>query len=86
MNETINERVSVLMSYDREKNTVMPRNMRWQGRDYVFTKLSYHHRIRSGRTLLHIFHVTDGASDFRLRFDTETLHFTLEEICDGNTA
>lgn len=86
MNETINERVSVLMSYDREKNTVMPRKMRWQGRDYVFTKLSYHHRIRAGRTLLHIFHVTDGASDFRLRFDTDTLHFTLEEICDGNTA
>lgn len=86
MNEIINERVSIIVSYDREKAVVMPRKMRWQGRDYVFTRLSYHHKIRMGRTLLHIFHVTDGATDFRLRLDTDTLHWTLEEVCDGTTA
>lgn len=86
MNEIINERVSVLFSYDRVKGVVMPRKMRWQGRDYIFVKQSYHHMVRVGRTLLHIFHVTDGATDFRLRLNTETLHFTLEEVSDGTAA
>lgn len=83
MNETINEKVSVIVSYDREKGIVMPKKMRWQGRDYLFVKMTYHHRLRTGRVLLHIFHVTDGATDFRLKLDTETLQFTLEEVCDG---
>lgn len=83
MNEIINEKISVITSFNKESRSVMPKKIRWQGRDYLIQSVSYHHIVREGKKLLHIFHVTDGASDFRLRLDTETLHWTLEEIYDG---
>lgn len=83
MNEIINEKVSVICSYNRETGLVMPRKIHWQGRDYLIKKLTYCHKIRQGRTLLHVFHVTDGMMDFCLRLDTNNLHWTLEEVCDG---
>lgn len=84
MNELINEKISVITSYNRETGVVMPKKIRWQGRDYLINKLTYYHRARMGRVLLHIFHVTDGSLDFRLQFNGENLAWTLEEICDGN--
>lgn len=85
MHELINEKISVITKYDRIKGTVTPVKLRWQGRDYVITKLAYYHRRREGRNILHIFHVTDGITDFKLRLDSETLHWTLEEITDGTS-
>ena len=78
MNEVINEKVSVMLLYDRMKGCLMPQKMRWQGKEYRFIKQSYYHRIREGKTTLHIFHVTDGMMDFRLQCNSETLHWTLE--------
>ncbi|MCL4374852.1 hypothetical protein M1523_03240 [Patescibacteria group bacterium] len=83
MQETINETVSVIASYQRETGRVMPRKIRWRDRDYLIKQLTYYHRIRAGRTLSHVFHVTDGQTDFRLRLNSDTLGWTLEEICDG---
>ncbi len=83
MNEPINEKVSVITSYDRIKGTVVPKKLRWQGREYIMTKLSYYYRRREGRNISHIFHVTDGAMDFKLRLDSENLHWTLVEVTDG---
>lgn len=83
MHELINEKVSVITVYSRETGQVIPRKIRWQGRDYLIKQLTYYHRIRQGRLLLHIFHVTDGIIDFRLSFNSETLHWKLEEVSDG---
>ncbi len=85
MNEVIDEKISVISSYNRESGTVMPRKIRWQGRDYIIKSVSYHHKIREGKKLLHIFHVTSGTLDFRLEHDTDSLHWTLKEVCDGTT-
>jgi hypothetical protein len=85
MNEIINEKVSVITSFNREKGFVMPRKIRWQGRDYIIKNVSYHHKIKEGRKLIHIFHVTDGVLDFRLKLDTENLFWILEEVCDGTS-
>lgn len=85
MNEVINEKVSVEFIYNRTTNEIMPRRMRWQGRLYTMKKLAYYHKVRQGRIIWHIFHVTDGTMDFRLRFDSDTLHWTLDEITDGTT-
>ncbi|NMB83907.1 hypothetical protein GYA28_01310 [Candidatus Roizmanbacteria bacterium] len=86
MNGTIDEKVSVITSFDKNDGSVTPQKINWQGRDYVIKTVSYHHRVREGKKLLHIFHVTDGGLDFRLRFDTENLHWTLEEIYDESSA
>ena len=83
MGEVINEKVSVISSYNRDTSSVMPKKIRWHGRDYLVKSVSYHHTERDGKKLLHIFHVTDGSLDFKLRLDTENLHWTLEEIYDG---
>ena len=85
MNEIINEKVSVITSFNREKCFVMPCKIRWQGRDYIIKAVSYHHKIKEGKKLIHIFHVTDGVLDFRLRLDTENLFWILEEVCDGTS-
>lgn len=84
MNEVINEKVSVIVSYNRDSGKVTPRRMRWQGKDYNFTKLAYSHQRKKGRLVLHVFDVTDGAIDFRLVCNSNNLHWVLEEVADGN--
>lgn len=61
----------------------MPQKMRWQGRVYSFNSLSYYHKRKVGRVMLHIFDVTDGSTDFRLICNPENLHWSLEEISNG---
>lgn len=83
MLETINEKVSVVAIYNRYKGEVTPWRIRWGNRTYTITKIGFHHTIHEGQHLYHIFSVTDGAMAFRLKCDTETLHWTLEEVSDG---
>jgi len=85
MNQQIFEKVSVITSYNHEKNQAIPYKIRWRLREYFIKKLSYHHKMRQGRDLFHIFHVTDGNLDFKLHFNTEDLTWILEEVSDGNT-
>lgn len=86
MNATVNEPVSVISAYSQEKERFIPYKMRWRLRDYFIKRLAYHHKIREGRTLYHIFHVTDGNLDFKMSFDTETLSWILEEVSDGSAS
>ncbi len=83
MQEIIKEKVSVITIYDRMKGTVMPKKIRWQGKDYMIEKLGYYHKFREGRKIMHIFSVASKEMFFRLSLDSENLHWTLEEISDG---
>jgi hypothetical protein len=83
MNETLNEKVSVITIYDREKGTITPWRIKWNGKSYQTKKIGYYHKIRVGRGTKHIFSVTDGNMFFRLSLDSETLIWTLEQISDG---
>ena len=85
MQEIINEKISVITIFRHRstQNEVLPWKIKWQGRIYHIQKIGFHHLIREGRKLFHIFSVTDGNLDFRLRFDTENLHWILEEVFDG---
>lgn len=62
----------------------MPYKLRWNGRDYFIKKLGYHHKIKEGKTLIHIFSVSADSLAFRLRFNSDTLSWILEEVLDGN--
>ncbi len=84
MNEQINEKISVISKYDRMKGVNVPILLRWQGKIRNITQVGFHHTKREGRKLLHIFTVTDGNLAYYLKFDTETLHWTLMEISDEN--
>lgn len=84
MQEKLFEKISVIFSYNAEKNAAVPYKIRWRLRDYFIKSLAYHHKVYEGRELFHIFHVTDGNLDFKIRFNTEDLNWILEEVSDGN--
>ena len=83
MIEKVSEKVSIISSYNHEKDNFVLYKMRWRGRDYFIKRIAYH-KVREGRTLIHIFHVTDDKLDFRISFDTENLKWILEEVSDGS--
>ncbi len=83
MRQVIREDVSVHLVYDRKTQTVTPKHLRWQGQLHTISKVGLHHTYRRGRTLMHVFSVTDGTTFFRLELDTDNLHWTLMEVSDG---
>jgi len=84
MNLQINESVDVITIYKRTGAKTAPYKIRWKNRSYLITKVGYHHKVRSGRSIYHIFHVCSDSLAFRLRHETETLEWILEEVSDGN--
>jgi len=84
MPETIDESVSVDLLSNHLKGRAYPWVIHWRGSRYHITKVGFHHTIRDGRTLFHIFSVTDGTTFFNLRFNTETLGWKLLEVDNGS--
>lgn len=84
MIEKIHERVSVITSYNRDKGETTIHKIRWNGRDYLITKMGYHHKIREGRNMHHIFHVNNDSLAFKLQLDTENLIWWVLEVSDGS--
>ena len=84
MNQKINEKIDVITIYKKLGGQVSPYKIRWNSRDYLITKVGYHHKVREGRTVFHIFHVCAGTLNFRLKHDPDTLYWILEEVSDGN--
>jgi len=85
MIQKISAPISVQLIYDHRLRTVVPRQIFWDGQVIRIAKLGLHHTVREGRTLFHIFSVSSNNLFFRLKLDTETLFWTLEEIADGLT-
>jgi hypothetical protein len=85
MQEKIDEPISVVMYYNQRKSLVAPYGFCWQGRNYRVKQVGYHHKLRQGNKLNHIYSVTDGQLAFRLKLDTDNLAWTLEEVSDGNS-
>lgn len=84
MIETIKEKIEVIIRF---RLTPRPETeiykIRWRGREYLITKLAYHHKVWEGRTRMHLFAVSTENLDFRISYDTENLFWVLEEVTDG---
>lgn len=85
MIQKISAPVSVQMVFDHRLRTVSPRQIFWDGRAIRIAKVGLHHTLREGRTLFHVFSVASNDLFFRLKLDTSTLFWTLEEIADGDS-
>ena len=72
----VDERVSVNLLNSQ------PTGFVWRNRRYAVTQVGLHHTLRQGRTLMHVFSVTDGSTCFTLQFDTESLKWKLCSIQD----
>lgn len=70
----IDEKVTVGMVNNTPKYVI------WHGRSHTVIKIGFHHVYRKGKTLYHIFSVIADTIFMRLKFDTEVLNWTLEEI------
>lgn len=76
MTEYINEKIDVGMS-------TSPKWVKWKNKVYKIEKVGLHHTFREGRVLYHIFSVATKTLFMKLKLDTETLNWKLEEISDG---
>jgi hypothetical protein len=85
MREKINDAVSVVMYYSAKARYATPHLVSWQNKDYLVDKIGYHHTIKDGQTLHHIYELTvkDTSLWMRLNLDTSNLHWTLEAVADG---
>lgn len=85
MREKINKEVSVVMYYSARKRLARPHLISWQNKDYPVGEIGYHHTVRNGETLHHIFELTDKDHSLwmRLNLDTSNLRWTLEAVHDG---
>jgi len=83
MREILHEEISVNLVFDRATKRAVPKHLKWQGRLHTVTQVGLHHTYHRGRTLIHVFSVTDGTTFFRLELDTENLHWLLTEVSDG---
>lgn len=84
MNIQVHEAIDVITIYKRFGAKATPYKIRWKNRSYLITKIGYHHKVRSGCTVYHIFHVCSDTLAFKLKHDPDTLSWMLEEISDGN--
>jgi hypothetical protein len=79
----INSRVKVIAAFRPDADigrAVVPARMLYRGREITFTKLGLYHPTTQGRRMIHVFDMSDGASDYRLEFDAERLSWTLAAI------
>lgn len=83
MQEHIQEDISVITVFDHTKRRVLPWRIKWNGRTYTITQIGLHYTLSEGNTLCHFFSVSDGSLCFRLKLNTRTLHWRLEEVSDG---
>ncbi|HBC44594.1 MAG: hypothetical protein UX08_C0001G0027 [Candidatus Collierbacteria bacterium GW2011_GWB1_45_35] len=83
MIQKISAPISVDLLYDHRKHTVVPRQIFWDGKNLRVDQVGLHHTFREGRTLFHIFSVVSQGLSFRLRLNTDSLFWTLEELSDG---
>lgn len=85
MREKINEEVSVVMYYSARHKIAKPHLLNWQNKDYPLGQVNYHHAVKNGLTVHHIYELCDKDQTlwFRLNLDTSNLHWLLEIVSDG---
>lgn len=83
----INKEVSVTALYFRNSGGVksFPRRMEYNGREYTFAD-GLRFLVQKGQQLTQIFDMTDGASNYRLKFDDREKLWTLVDISESPRA
>lgn len=70
------ESIKVLAKFSPEKIDIVA--FERNGRVYKIERMNFIHHFREGSQTIFIFHVSDTANTYRLRFEVETLHWFLE--------
>jgi hypothetical protein len=76
--DEVDERVAVIAVFEAGLHPCRPiKFRRGRGREVVVTEIGLVHPKHDGTKTRHVFDVTDGAADYRLEFDSETLVWRL---------
>ncbi|OGE81300.1 MAG: hypothetical protein A3H72_00505 [Candidatus Doudnabacteria bacterium RIFCSPLOWO2_02_FULL_48_8] len=73
----IDEPIDVIAKFS--KNKLTPVKFLWGGREYLVRKINLTWSSFEGRSKIYYFAVSDNVNCFKLRFDTESLRWTLLE-------
>ncbi len=79
----VDEPVGVMALYYPNQRNPLPYRIKWKARYYTILKVDLCHPVWEGKTLHHIFSVSDGTTFFRLNFNTRSMQWRLEEVSDG---
>ncbi len=73
------EKISVVFSFNHLKNQFFIHKIFWREKVYLIKKITYHQKLYQGKTLVHIFYLTDNEKDFKVIFDSDSLNWYLEK-------
>jgi hypothetical protein len=85
---TINKEVAVTAVYfkgNRELKSY-PKRMEFNGREYTFVESGLRYLVQKGQQLVHVFDMTDGDANYRLKFDDSQKLWTLVDITQAPRA
>jgi hypothetical protein len=77
--EAVREPVEVLVAF--RNNRPEPMMFKWGKQHYQVKQVNLVHAERVGREKVYYFSVSDEANAYRLSFHTESLAWSLEEMC-----
>lgn len=83
MIQKVNAPVVVIFKSDPIKKIVMPVRIFWGERKYDVQKLTWHNPKYEGKTLYHYYSVLTETILFKLKLNTSSQLWILEEIADG---
>lgn len=84
---TINKEVAVTAVYFQNNQELksFPKRIELDGREYTFLN-GLRHFVQKGHKLIHIFDMTDGEAEYRLKFDDHDKLWTLIDISEAPRA
>ena len=84
---TINKEVTITAWYFRNKNRMQsfPRRMEYDNQEYTFAE-GLRYLIQKGQRAVQFFDMTDGATNFRLKFDSVEQLWTLVSMSHADRA
>lgn len=83
----INKEVTITAWYFRNKNRMQsfPRRMEYDNQEYTFAE-GLRFLIRKGQQMVQFFDMTDGATNYRLKFDDSSQLWTLVSMKQAERA
>ena len=77
--ETINKEVNVTSLYFNSKQNFksFPRRITYGDQEITFLQSGMRYLVQKGQNIIQLFDMTDGSTDYRLKFDPDQLTWTL---------
>ncbi len=77
--ETINKEITVTSFYFNTKQNFksFPRRIAYDNQEVTFVRSGIRYLIQKGQSMIQLFDMTDGSTNYRLKFDPEALTWTL---------